>query len=42
MKDITKMIFPEGYECKYNQKVMDLANHLGRRKAKNSYLWQPI
>ncbi|RRD94681.1 FAD-dependent oxidoreductase [Clostridiales bacterium COT073_COT-073] len=33
------MIFPEGYECKYNQKVMDLANHLGRRKAKNSYLW---
>ncbi|HEY9573943.1 MAG TPA: FAD-dependent oxidoreductase, partial [Lachnospiraceae bacterium] len=39
MKDITKMIFPDWYECKYDQKVLDLANHLGRRKKKNSYLW---
>lgn len=39
MKDITKMYFPEWYECRYNEKVLALANHLGRRKAKNSYLW---
>lgn len=39
MLEMTKMKFPEGYVCQYNQKVMDLANHLGRRKKKNSYLW---
>lgn len=39
MLEMTKMKFPEGYVCKYNQNVMDLANHLGRRKKKNSYLW---
>lgn len=40
MKDVTKMIFPEWYKCQYNQKVLDLANHLGRKKgSKDSYLW---
>lgn len=39
MKDITKMIFPDWYECQHNEKVMQLANHLGRRKAKDSYQW---
>ena len=39
MKDLTKMIFPEWYECQYNEKVLKLANHLGRRKAKDSYQW---
>lgn len=39
-KDITKMYFPEGYECQYKQKVMDFANMLGRRDPKkNSYQW---
>lgn len=37
---ITKMYFPEGYECKYNEKVMALANMLGRKNPKkNGYLW---
>lgn len=40
MKDLTKMWFPDWYECKYDQKVMDLANHLGRKKGgKDTYLW---
>ena len=39
MKDLTKMIFPDWYECQQNEKVMQLANHLGRRKAKDSYQW---
>ena len=35
------MWFPEGYECKYDEKVMALANLLGNRKtgAKNAYKW---
>ena len=34
------MYFPEGYECKYNEKVMALANMLGRRNPKkNGYKW---
>ncbi|MDR2889556.1 MAG: pyridine nucleotide-disulfide oxidoreductase, partial [Lachnospiraceae bacterium] len=32
MKDLTKMIFPEWYECKHNEKVLALANHIGRKK----------
>lgn len=37
---ITKMIFPEGYECKYNENVMAFTNMLGRKKAeKNGYRW---
>ncbi len=37
---ITKMYFPEGYECKYNEKVMALANMLGRKDPKkNGYQW---
>jgi len=37
---ITKMYFPEGYECKYNEKVMALANMLGRKDPKkNGYKW---
>lgn len=40
MKDLTKMYFPEGYQCKYNEKVMALANMLGRRKpGKDGYEW---
>jgi len=41
MKDLTKMIFPEGYECQYNEKIMAFANHLGRKKpgSKDSYKW---
>ncbi|MGF6376569.1 NADPH-dependent glutamate synthase beta subunit-like oxidoreductase [Clostridiales Family XIII bacterium PM5-7] len=39
-QDITKMYFPEGYVPKYNEKVMALANMIGRRDPeKNSYLW---
>ncbi|HHV11826.1 MAG TPA: FAD-dependent oxidoreductase [Clostridiales bacterium] len=34
------MYFPEGYECKYNEKVMALANMLGRKDPKkNGYQW---
>ena len=37
---ITKMYFPEGYECKYNEKVMALANMIGRKDPKkNGYKW---
>lgn len=39
-QSITKMYFPEGYECKYNEKVMALANMLGRKDPeKNGYQW---
>lgn len=39
-RPITKMYFPEGYECQYKDKVMALANMLGRRDPKkNSYEW---
>jgi NADPH-dependent glutamate synthase beta subunit-like oxidoreductase/NAD-dependent dihydropyrimidine dehydrogenase PreA subunit len=39
-KDITKMYFPEGYQCKYNEKVMALANMIGRKDPKkNGYKW---
>lgn len=39
-KTITKMYFPEGYECKYNEKVMALANMIGRKDPKkNGYKW---
>ena len=38
-KDITKMWFPEWYEPKYDEKIMELANYLGSRKKKNSYKW---
>jgi len=39
-QSITKMYFPEGYECKYNEKVMALANMLGRKEPeKNGYKW---
>lgn len=37
---ITKMYFPEGYQCKYNEKVMAFANMLGRKDPKkNGYEW---
>ncbi|MGF7145586.1 NADPH-dependent glutamate synthase beta subunit-like oxidoreductase [Anaerotaenia torta] len=37
---ITKMYFPEGYECQYKEKVLALANMLGRRDPKkNGYKW---
>lgn len=39
MKDITKMYFPDWYECQYKKKVLALANHLGRRTEKDSYQW---
>lgn len=41
MKDLTKMIFPDWYECQYNEKVLALANHIGRKKpgAKDAYRW---
>ncbi|MDR2901304.1 MAG: FAD-dependent oxidoreductase, partial [Treponema sp.] len=38
-RPIDKMYFPEGYKCQYKEKVMALANMIGRRTAKNSYLW---
>ncbi len=36
---IDKMWFPEGYVCKYNQKVMDFANMLGRKKPGDGFAW---
>ncbi len=41
MKDLTKMIFPDWYECQYNDKVMALANHIGKKKpgSKGAYKW---
>ncbi len=38
-KNIQKMWFPEGYECKYNEKVMAFANMLGRKKPGKGYAW---
>ena len=39
-QSIRKMYFPEGYECKYNEKVMALANLIGRKDPKkNGYKW---
>lgn len=39
-RTITQMYFPEGYECKYNEKVMALANMIGRKDPKkNGYKW---
>ena len=39
-QSITKMYFPEGYKCKYNEKVMEFANMLGRKNPKkNGYKW---
>ncbi|HWS30468.1 MAG TPA: FAD-dependent oxidoreductase [Clostridia bacterium] len=39
MESITKMWFPEGYECKYNEKVMAFANMLGRKKPGKGFAW---
>ncbi|MEG1291689.1 MAG: FAD-dependent oxidoreductase, partial [Lachnospiraceae bacterium] len=41
MKDLTKMIFPDWYQCQYNEKVMAFANHLGRKKqgSKGAFKW---
>lgn len=39
MESLTKMWFPEGYQCKYNEKVMALANMLGRKKPGKGYAW---
>ncbi|MDC7126600.1 MAG: FAD-dependent oxidoreductase [Spirochaetales bacterium] len=40
-ENLTKMWFPEGYECKYNEKVLALANIIGnKKKAKDSYKWE--
>lgn len=39
-QSLTKMYFPEGYKCQYNEKVMALANMLGRKDPeKNGYKW---
>lgn len=41
MEDLTKMRYPEGYQCKYNHKVLALANMIGRKKPhKNGYKWE--
>lgn len=32
MSKTTKMIFPEGYVCRYDEKIMRLANMIGRKK----------
>ena len=41
MKDLTRMYFPDWYKCEYKQKVLDLANHIGRKKpgSKGAYQW---
>lgn len=39
MRELTKMWFPEGYVCKYNEKVMALANLIGRKKPGKGYAW---
>ena len=41
MKDLTRMYFPDWYKCEYKQKVLDLANHIGRNKpgSKGAYQW---
>lgn len=41
MQEISKMWFPEGYKCQYKEKVMALANMLGRKKpgSKDAYKW---
>ena len=33
MSKTTKMIFPPGYVCRYDEKIMRLANMIGRKKA---------
>ncbi|MBU5475044.1 FAD-dependent oxidoreductase [Roseburia sp. MSJ-14] len=35
------MYFPDWYKCEYKQKVLDLANHIGRKKpgSKGAYQW---
>ena len=40
MEEITKMIFPDWYECKYDKDVLALANHLGRKKPKETFVWE--
>ena len=32
MSNLTKMQFPEGYQCQYKETVMRLANMIGRKK----------
>lgn len=41
MKDLTRMYFPDWYKCEYKQKVLNLANHIGRKKpgSKGAYQW---
>lgn len=39
MQDLTKMVFPDWYVCKYDKEVMALANHLGRKKGKDTFQW---
>ncbi len=34
MSDLVKMTFPPDYVCQYNEKVMELANMMGRKKGK--------
>ena len=46
MSETTKMIFPEGYECRYDKEVMALANMIARKKpgvepgGKGSIQWE--
>ncbi len=39
MEQLTKMWFPEGYKCQHKEKVMALANMLGRKKPGKGYAW---
>ena len=45
MSNLTKMQFPEGYQCQYKETVMRLANMIGRKKegvqpgGEGSYQW---
>lgn len=45
MSSLTKMQFPEGYQCEYRESVMKLANMIGRKKpdvvpgGEGSYQW---
>ncbi len=39
MRELTKMWFPEGYVCQHNEKVMALANLIGRKKPGKGYAW---
>lgn len=45
MSNLTKMVFPQDYQCQYREKIMKLANMIGRKKpdtvpgGEGSYRW---